>query len=249
VKIAIQISGQPRFTREFDDYLTKIQDYDQLDFYFYLWNHTNKNHALISSNWPSNLDDIRALMEKNLPKNSNIIELKVVKPPAYTVPSYVQSNPWTNPLNVWYHYYSFKQVSLLRENYEQLNGKYDMVAKARGDAGIKQTISLRQCYSVIQQNPKIIIVPDTHRHGIGYSINDMIAWGSSEAMSIYSRAIDHFEEYHKQGLYYHAETLLGHHLTINGFVWPTFGIEEIKNEYQDPVAIPDPKFVDYGKWG
>jgi hypothetical protein len=37
MKIAVLIAGQPRFTKEFDHFFENLKNYDQLDFFFYLW--------------------------------------------------------------------------------------------------------------------------------------------------------------------------------------------------------------------
>ena len=244
MKIAVLITGQPRFTREFDDFLDNLEDYDQLDFFFYIWTARHEHNMLIPRTWPVAVDDVRARIIKNLPFKSNLIELAVTDPPEYTPPDWIQPNPWTAPFNVWNNYYALKQVNMLREKH----GPYDMVIRSRGDVGIRSKLNLRSVNQFIQTNPKAIITPDNFRHGVGFALNDMIAFGSSAAMSIYCNAIDYFEQYHKQGLHYHAETLLGQHLKVNEIVYPLTGIKQIKNEYQTPVGLPHPDFVDYGRW-
>jgi len=76
----------------------------------------------------------------------------------------------------------------------------------------------------------------------------MIAFGHGNTMSIYANAVDQFESLHKEGVLYHAETLLGKHLSNNGISWPNFGIDQVKNEHQNPQRIPNPNTVDYGRW-
>lgn len=244
MKIAVLISGQSRFTREFDDFLDNIEDYDQLDFFFYIWTARHEDNMLIPRTWPVSADDVRARIVKNLPPKSNLVELVVTDPPAYTPPDWIQPNPWTAPFNVWNNYYALKQVNMLREQH----GPYDMVIRTRGDVGIRSKLNLRSVNQFIQANLNTIITPDNFRHGVGFALNDMIAFGSSAAMSVYCNAIDYFEQYHKQGLHYHAETLLGQHLKVNGINYPLTGIEQIKNEYQSPLGLPCPDVVDYGRW-
>jgi hypothetical protein len=244
MKIAVLITGQPRFTREFDDFLDNLEDYDQLDFFFYIWVARHADSMLIPRTWPVAAEDVRSRIIKNLPPKSNLVELVVTDPPEYTPPDWIQRNPWTNPVHVWNNYYALKQVNILREKHNP----YDMVIRTRGDVGIRSKLNLRSVNEFIQANPKIIITPDNLRNGIGFALNDMIAFGTGSAMSIYCNAIDHFEQYHKQGLHYHAETLLGQHLRVNGIVYPLTGIEQVKNEYQTPVSLAHPDFVDYGRW-
>jgi len=199
---------------------------------------------LIPRTWPVAVEDVKSRIIKNLPSKSNLAEIVVTDPPAYSTPNWIQPNIWTNPFNVWHNSYALKQVNILREKH----GPYDMVIRTRGDVGIRSKLNLRSVNQFIQANSNIIIMPDNHRNGIGFAVNDMIAFGSSSVMSIYCNAIDYFEQYHKQGLHYHPETLLGQHLKVNGINYPLTGIEQIKNEYQTPLYVPRPDVVDYGRW-
>ena len=245
MKTAILINAQPRFTREFDEFLDNLKNYNELDFFFYIWTAKHNENMLIPRSWPLDKESVRNKIVNTLPTNSNLIALEVVDPPEYTVPSTIQTNPWTNMRHVWNNYYSLKQVNLLRE---QHNVDYDLVIRARGDIGVTTPIDLKEIHSHLIKNPKMIVSPDNLRNGLGCSLNDCMSIGTSETMSIYCNAIDKFENYHTQGVPYHAETLLAHHLNVNGIGYPLTGIHQIKNEYQTPRCVSSPDSVDYGRW-
>jgi hypothetical protein len=245
MKTAILISGQPRFTREFDEFLAHLKNYDELDFFFYIWTANHNDHKLIPRSWPVDKESVRNKIVNTLPANCNVMAVEVNNPPAYSVPKTIQTNPWTNPFNVWNNYYALKQVNLLRE---QSGVDYDLVIRARGDIGLITPVDLTAVYNYLVSAANTIISPDNLRNGIGCSLNDCLAIGTSDTMSVYANAIDKFESYHAQGVPYHAETLLAHHLSANRISYPLTGIQQIKNEYQTPKCIPNPDMVDYGSW-
>jgi hypothetical protein len=245
MKTAILINAQPRFTREFDDFLDNLKNYDELDFFFYIWTAKHNESMLIPRSWPLDEKSVRNKIINTLPEHCNLIALEVADPPEYIVPDYIQTNPWTNMIHVWNNYYSLKQVNILREQHDV---DYDLVIRARGDVGTTTPIDLQVIHDHLMRNPKMIISPDNLRNGLGVSLNDCMAIGTGETMSIYANAIDKFETYHRQGVPYHAETLLACHLNVNGISYPLTGIHQIKNEYQTPRSLSHPDSVDYGRW-
>jgi hypothetical protein len=245
MKTAILINGQSRFTREFDDFLDNLKNYDELDFFFYIWTAKHDESMLIPRSWPLDKESVRNKIINTLPENCNLIALEVTDPPEYTILKNIQTNPWTNMVHVYNNYYSLKQVNMLREQHDM---NYDLVIRARGDVGITTPIDLRAVHTYLMSNPKMILSPDNLRNGLGCSLNDCMAIGTSDTMSIYCNGIDKFETYHAQGVPYHAETLLAHHLNVNRISYPLTGIHQIKNEYQTPRSLSHPDSVDYGRW-
>ena len=244
MKAAILISGQPRFTREFDEFLSNLTEYDQLDFFFYIWDTKASDSDFIPPTWPETLKDIRSKILSNLPPNSNIVKLEIVPQPEYNPTKEYNLTPWTNASNMWRMFYGIKKVNQLREDWEAVHGTYDLVIRARPDVGITAPLSLKESKEYIDLNPNSILVPNNHRHGIGIAINDMIGIGSSTLMSTYARVFDHLDEYHDNGTSYHNETLLGHHLNVNNILYPGNNINVIFREYHHPHVGK----IDYGRW-
>lgn len=61
--------------------------------------------------------------------------------------------------------------------------------------------------------PNTLYVPEGHDYG---GINDQIAYGDAQAMRVYSGVYASMGEYLEQGVPFHPETLLHHHLTVRG---------------------------------
>lgn len=244
MKVAVLISGQPRFTREFDEFLSKIKNYDQLDFFFYLWNSKPADSEFIPPSWPDSLDAVRSKILLHLPANSNIARIDIVNQPPYNPGRSYNLTPWTNEKNMWYMYYGLKQVNRLREEWEAANGPYDLVIRARPDVGVRDSLDCAAMKEFVTNNPNCVLVPNNHRHGINISVNDMIGVGSSSLMSTYASVLDKMDEYHDAGIPYHNETLLGHHLNVNNIQYPTNNIEVLFREYHHPHHGKK----DFGNW-
>jgi hypothetical protein len=244
MRAAVLISGQPRFTREFDDFLSNLKNYDQLDFFFYLWNVKAGENEFVTPSWPNSADSIQSKIKNNLPPNSTIIKLEIVDQPEYKPTKEYKLTPWTNPINMWLMFYGIKQVNRLREEWETKQGAYDLVIRARPDVGISSPLDLRHTKVFIDQNPNCVIIPNNHRHGIGIAVNDMIGIGSGPTLSTYAKVFDHLNQYHDSGVPYHNETLLGHHLNVNGIQYPATDINVVFREYHHPHHGRS----DFGSW-
>ena len=77
MKIAIQLSGQPRFTQDFNLLLENLIGYDQADWFIYLSNkfrtHPVKDGVEISQSWEDfDADWAINKISSNLPKNNFI---------------------------------------------------------------------------------------------------------------------------------------------------------------------------------
>lgn len=244
MKIAILISGQPRFNREFNDLLDNLNSTDQLDFFFYLWNSDPSDIHWIPPTWPKDYNSIRAKIESNLPANSNIADLRVLPQIDYKVTKTYNLTPWSNPVNIWYTYYGIKQVNLMREEYEQTFGKYDLVIKARPDTGIDSAIDFNFIKQYLDENPNTVIMPNDRRYGMaGSAVNDLLGIGLPETMSTYCRAVDSFDQYNDQGCPYHGETLLAWHLKASGIEAPETNFNCTFREHWYAHNEPD-----YGPW-
>jgi len=245
MKIAILISGQPRFNREFNDLLDNLNPNDQLDFFFHLWNSDPSEIHWIPPTWPKTYDDIRDRISSNLPANANIVDLRVLPQIDYKVTRNYNLTHWSNPVNIWYTYYGIKQVNLMREEYEQLMGPYDLVIKARPDTGIDSPIDFNFIKEYLDANPNTVIMPNDRRYGMaGDAVNDLLGIGLPKTMSTYCSAIDYFDRYNDQGCPYHGETLLAWHLKANDIDVPETNFNCTFREHWYKHNIPD-----YGKWG
>lgn len=244
MKIAILISGQPRFNREFNDLLDNLTGYNQLDFFFHLWNSDPGEIHWIPPTWPKDHDEIRSRIEKNLPDNSHIANLVILPQIDYKVTRKYNLTPWSNPVNIWYTYYGIREVNTLREQYESTHGEYDLVIKARPDTGLASKLDCRSIRDYLKDHPNHVVMPNDRRFGMaGVAVNDLIGIGLGFTMSTYCRAVDYFDHYNDQGCPYHGETLLAWHLTRNGIVAPPTDFNCTFREHWYAHNRPD-----YGLW-
>jgi hypothetical protein len=244
MKIAIMLSGQPRFNREFSDLLVNLRNYDQIDIFLYLWNSDPAESVFIPPTWPIDPDSIRSRIQANIPTNAQIASLQILSQPTYNVTKSYNLTPWSNPTNIWYTFYGIKQVNTLKEEYEKIHGAYDFAIRARPDAGLRDPVDCYRIKEYLDSNPSVVIMPDNRRFGLqGNPVNDLIGIGTGNAMSTYCSAIDYFDQYNDQGTLYHPETLLSRHLTTNNIQFPSLGVICTFREHWHEHNRPD-----YGVW-
>lgn len=229
MKIAIQISGQPRFNMDFNTMLDTLEGHD-VDFYFHLWSMDSTAHAdLISPTWPTTDQAVRDKLEANLTSNCKIAGLKIVPQVDYTPPDKLNLTPWSNPVNIWYTYYGIKQANQMRVD---ANTDYDLVIKARPDAGLASMLDYDFILDYLKGDPLTVVTPNDRRFGMaGQAINDLIAIGLPDTITTYCSAVDYFKQYNDQGCPYHGESLLAWHLRANKIEFPETSFNCTFREY------------------
>jgi hypothetical protein len=244
MKVAVLVSGQPRFNIEFNDLIRSLQTCDQIDFFFHLWDSDPSENQFIPPTWPKDIDSIRNKILDNFTSNCNIASLVVLPQIEYKVTKSYNVTPWSNPVNIWYTYYGIKQVNLLREEYEKENGAYDLVIKARPDAGLTKFLNCKAIKEYLDTDPLTVLMPNDRRFGMaGTGVNDLIGIGLSSTMSTYCRAIDYFDQYNDEGCPYHGETLLAWHLNKNNIQTPSTDFNCTFREYWYAENKPN-----FGNW-
>jgi len=110
-----------------------------------------------------------------------------------------------NTVSIFCMWYKITSAFHLMEEYEsECNFKYDFIIKGRFDLKIYDHLQ-------IKENTNYVNIPCGFDWRGGY--NDLIAWGSREAMIYYGSLLLKMEQYVKSdGVFFHPETLLKHHL-------------------------------------
>jgi len=211
MKIAILISGEPRFTNFIDSLIENLQNVDQTDWFFYLWKETPHNsersvnvpegwHHIPNREWAIN--NIR----HRLPKNQNIASLELGEQ---------HESPKTDVIHK--QFWSIYKSDLLRQEYEKNNGNYDLVIRARSDILITDPIDLRDLRSQLDHNSKLIFLPEAPRHGYNEDkINDQFAISSPNNIKIYTDLVNHISHRIQcDNIALHQETQLVYHLLKN----------------------------------
>ena len=209
MRVAILFAGQPRFRQSLDDLVKNLIGYNQLDWYFYLWNNSyHRLHydpiPLVPPPWTNIVNREWAVenIKSKLPWPPNILAGLDISQPVYKDPLYSQFS-------------SLYRADRMRQECEKVHGKYDLVIRARVDDCISH-VNLTDIKLHLDQEPNVIYTPSKNKHYIhGYGMGDHIAISSSENMKIYTGLIHNITGYIENGFSHHAEGLLAYHLSLN----------------------------------
>lgn len=247
MKIAATISGQPRFTKEFDLFLENLTDYDQVDWFVYLWNNFEEVERVPPfMNNPDNWNEatIRTRFEENLPPGHRVVYFGIHEAQPYTVTRPLNTTPWTYLPGVWLMHLGLKLVTEIREQYEQEHGKYDVVIRARPELTVDRPLSLRSIDAILKQNPNVLITSANHRLGLlGRGVSEALFISNSDTMSVTCKMFDKLFEYNDLGVPYHPETLTSYHLSVNGIDTPMTDFNISFRAIKMPDGSPD-----WGRW-
>lgn len=227
MKVAVAVSGLPRFTENFNSLLKNLKNYNQIDWFFYFWKTDHSYDNRISPSWTNNKSDIYKKLVANLPENNFIADLSIVEMPKFDDRKQYNVMDIASPLRVWTMFYGLKQVGQIRKKYENCFGTYDLVIRTRADGTVDREIYLDRAKQWLNQQPqKTLIMPSNGRLGfvpIGQTlnpVNDNFAIGESHIMDIYFNAFDHIDQYTAEGIPITAESMLGYHLLKNNIKTP-----------------------------
>lgn len=243
MKVAVLVSGNQRFSKDLDDFLINIKNYDRMDWFFYLWNNTHEQDRRINPNWPANdWAKVYDIIRRNLPEHHNIIDLRIRDQPEFDHSKYFNTIPIANKINVWMMYYGLKQVNLLKEEYERLTSSYDLVIRTRTDISVIDPIYLDQIKLYLESYPNSIIMPAERNGYFHHLTNDQFAIGLNEYMKHYFTVFDNIDQYTQEGLLMTGETMLGYHLYKNNIELPYYPINTALNRYRNNEKL------EYGRW-
>ena len=232
MKVAIMVSGLPRFTENFDILLENLQHYNQIDWFFYLWKSNHQYDPRISPNWCNNRSDLYRRLVSYMPSNNFVASVQLADMPVFDESKKYNTMEVANPLRVWTMYCGIKSVNRIREQHEISHGKYDLVIRTRVDGMIDRPIYLDRAKEWLMRQPfETLIIPANGRLGFvpfGQTlnpVNDNFAIGESCTMSTYSRVLDYIDQYTEEGIPMTAESMLGYHLLKNNIQTPESSFE------------------------
>jgi len=238
MKTALLLTGNPRFSIDFDSQLYNLQNSDIKVFIFF-WSRPEGLDPKISSNWCNlkNGKDVYERLLPHLPSNYKIEKCEVLNDTDISpMPNKYEPHNST-PINVW------QQYKLLQYAYQSIRqlGYFDLIIRSRTDFGLSEPIDLPLAYDCLLKSPSCIYTPKNQRYGYNPNFNDQFAIGLTHTMDIYCNSIDKFDELYKQGVKYNPEYLLQTNLTNHGITWPVTSWEIVR----DPAHwVP----IEHGKW-
>ena len=202
MRVAVQISGAPRFCRDFDLFLEKLKNYSNVDWFFYLWKENPfpevNNRELVADSWRSipNVEWATSKIQENLPGGHTIRILELADQTVYANSEKIQRVIEAHADSMWKMFQGFYQVNQLRINYEQGHDPYDLVIRARNDAGIIGNFNLEEIYGRCSNNNNAVIISDNHRHGHrSLKLNDIFAVSLPKNITIYCDLVNNIVKY------------------------------------------------------
>ena len=214
MKVAMLISGQPRFCVETDELIKKLCGYDQIDWFFHLWKNNSVQHIcghnVVAESWIDvQREDALNKLNMLLPSNHNVAVLELADSDEIG-----KLDPIQTPFGVYKMFRGNYQVNELRKSYENKNGEYDLVIRARPDTALLDECNLLEIREFLLKNTNHIMIssnmiypPDGE-----YRINDWFAIGLPKTMNIYCNAVNEIGNYPQPFV---AEILLAYHCAKN----------------------------------
>lgn len=244
MRTALLLSGNPRFSADFDSQINNLKNSD-VDWFICFWRREDGFDPKISPNWlVKNSYEVLSKLKPYLPANHKIKYVEILEPSTFSsLPrNYEPYN--STPLNVWQQYNILKYCN----NWRKELGSYDLVIRSRTDLGLSEEIDLRLAFECLTRDPNLIYTPNNQRYGYivnlgGYNTGfcDQFAIGLPHVMNIYCDAIDMFDELYLEGIKYNPEYLLQTVLQRRGIFWPPTSFEIVR----DPAHwVP----IEHGKW-
>lgn len=252
MKIAILISGSPRFSSELDQFISNLTGYSTVDWFVHTWAHNPRpdklgyeHEILVAPTWRTvNKEWAIEKIKSNLPVNHQLIDLEIYDSNLLEYP--IVTGPQVHHINfpsVWKMHTGWKKVDTMRQLHST---EYDIVIRSRPDLLLRNTLDLRNIKDTLDKNPKTILVSTGGQHGYGYNTNDIIGIASPANMSIYTDVVNHSMRYNREGIMCHPETLLAYHLKQNGLTSTPYINVDIRKSLThnaDGTSI-----VDFGRW-
>lgn len=218
MRTALLISGHFRDAYScFPSIKKQILDKGEVDVFISCWNPKGnfENYVPVPTRYLKDSFTFDQVIESYKPKSiksedfdSNKIQQIISK--AWDLDIYGPMNGETNSASILCMWYKISSAFNLMEEYENsCFFKYDYIIKGRFDIRIQDDLQ-------IGKNLGYVNIPPGFDWRGGY--NDVLAWGSREAMSHYCSLFHKIEEYVKgHGVFFHPETMLKYHLDTSAY--------------------------------
>ena len=250
MRIAVLISGEPRFCRATTEFMQEaFYNYSSIDWYFSLWKESSLvfydparspwRNYYVAPIW-TNIDPswAESIILKHLPAHQRLVCLQLLDPNAAPIEN-------TNNHNMYRQWYSLYCADLLRQQYEKAEGfKYDRVIRARPDMLLSSPLDVS-----IPLKDKEILTPNGPFSGNEiWRSNDQFAVGSSDDMTLYSSVVTHLSKYQNEttDITQHPETCLAYHCYRQGLklIHGEFGVRLRPYSFHKD----DGYYTEWGSW-
>lgn len=206
MRVAVEISGQPRVSTLTTEFAHKLQGADEIDWFVTFWNDnpppdsaTSPQHTLIHDQWrrPTDTEWVQARFRQNLPAQHHLAHYQCVCKPQITVPSTVVAYH-SHPLSVYTMWHGWKLSAQQRQQAEHRQQQsYDLVIRARPDLVLDRAIDLHSVDSAVITVADGIADPYKElpkNRQIQQQFTDIMFMGNSVNMNSAATVADHAAE-------------------------------------------------------
>jgi hypothetical protein len=194
MKVAVCISGQPRYLKECMPFV-KQNLLNNVDVFFHCWWDESLIGTFYDSSQPHQIGSAGSYTEDvpELLKLFNPVKFEIEKPRVFEEVSKITSAPTAKSSSVCSMFYSKWKANSLKVQHEKDSGSvYDLVVSTRFDLFYETLIDFNQ---LMQYKDEYLILPAKWQDdrelfipGLGdYTMNDCFAISSSPNMDIYSQ--------------------------------------------------------------
>lgn len=251
MKIAVLLSGSPRFCSEFDSFIDNVVGFEQIDYYCLFWKNNQRpdklgypNQVLVPESWRIiDKEWAQSKITSNLPEKHRLVKLETYNDENIELPK-IKPGVIDQSIN-------FKNIYKMHLGwhlaFNLLDEEYDLVIRSRPDIGLSQPLDVRVAKNKILERSNLVLNSVSAYFGHQERTNDLIAISSQKNIKIYSDLVNNVEKYsNTENVTFHAENLLGYHLRKNSLTWETFAHVIIRtnlNTNLDGTLSPN-----FGKW-
>lgn len=257
MKVALLVSGEPRFCRELTLFQERLAGFDSADWFVSVWSQSqsrsdywrSQGSQLVSDGWLNpTLEWARERIQLNLQQRHRLAHLELVDQLQLTFPASGHDDGVTNVTNGWKMFWGNWRCDQMRRAHEQATGEnYDLVLKIRPDLMLHNTLDLGRCAEILGHNDRALIMPDNTRAGYGHAVSDLMAIGRGAVMSCYADCLHSIEGYIAAGKIFHPETILGDYLKSQQIAIRTAGFRIDIRQLGQRVSATE-YISDFGTW-
>lgn len=247
MKIALVLTGYPRFCRDFEDQLALLTTQHTIDWHLTFWHTpptiTNRSNPHFDYNNPRDFIE-QGLKQLNKQNKHKIQTLTILDPTTIPQPKQNYKPFYCNLDSVYNQYW------LLEYTWNQLlnyNTNYDLIIRSRPDIGLKYPLDLDLLYTFLTQHPNTLITPPNERHGPPPGFCDQLAIGLPHTMNTYFNLHKTFDDLYNLGIPYNPELLLQQALKNHSINYPTCNQATITIRNYGK-HVPGYFYPDWGIW-
>jgi hypothetical protein len=220
MKIAISISGQARFSPDFDSFLEKMSTYKNVDWYFHFWKPDHYTHTewpctkILPTSWMNpDYDWAHNKLKNYIPQHHNLKYLGFSNPTEVSIPIF-HKEKHARPKNISAMYLGWKKLMDIISLSD-----YDLVIVSRLDAGIAGDFKLED------MDLNVVTACSNEWHGVEVESCDIINIGGAKIMNSFCKISDNLQNLIDLDYTFHPETILGAHLK-------ELSIKQIKGSFE-----------------